>query len=159
MGLVESIKDCRSRDDRELQLGSRGDLTAVLVGTEAGSRMDKLLVSSRESCTMAVSRLWDFSEVGEAGVEAAVDCNETEDTSEHTEASELTLVMLIILEGLDITGKTGAGGKGKAVDLGFEDTDDMVIVEDGREDTTEDDDLEDFTSADSVLVSLNDVLV
>lgn len=66
--------------------------------------------------------------------------------------------MLIILEGLDITGKTGAGGNGKAVDLGFEDTDDMAIVEVGKEDTTEDG-LEDFASADSVLVSLKDVLV
>jgi len=87
-------------------------------------------------------------------VEAAVDCNET---SELTEASELTLVMLMILEGLDITGKTGAGGNGKAVDLGFEDRDDMAVVEIGK-DTTEEA-LEDLASADSVLVSLKEVLV
>lgn len=108
---------------------------------------------------MAVSKWWDFSEdIGEAGVEAAVDCSETEETSEQTEASELTFVMFIMLDGLDITGKTGAGGNGKAVDLGFEDTEDMAVVVGGKEDTTEDD-LEDLTSADSVLVSLNEVLV
>ena len=108
---------------------------------------------------MAVSRDWDFSEqIGEAGVEAAVDCMETEETSEHTEAPELTLLMFMILGGLAL-GTTGAGGNGNAVDLRLDelDTVDIVIVEEDTEDTNVVDGS--FTSADSVLVSLNEVLV
>jgi hypothetical protein len=118
-----------------------------------------LLDSIRDIWTMAVSRRdLPEDELGEDGVEAAVDFRDTDDTSEHTEASELIFVMLIILDGLDMAVKTGAGGNGNAVDLGLVETGDMVNVEVGSEDTTEVG-LVDFTSADSVLVSLNDALV
>jgi len=112
---------------------------------------------------MALSRDrdWDFSEqIGEAGVEAAVDCIETEETSEHTEAPELTLLMLMIFGGLDLR-TTGAGGNGNAVDLlrlDELDTVDIAVVEVDTEDTNVVD-TGNFTSADSVLVSLNEVLV
>ena len=104
---------------------------------------------------MAVSRDWDFSKpIGEAGVEAAVDCKEIEETSEHTEAPELTLLMFMILGGLDF-GTTGAGGNGNAVDLRLDAfvTVDIVVVEVDTED------IGNFISADSVLVLLNEVLV
>jgi len=102
-----------------------------------------------------------------------VDCTETKDRSELSEASELGLVMSIILGVLtvvvtDAGGKTevlalvviGAGGNGKAVgllDFDFEEilTEDILvasaeITEDGREN---------FESADSVLVLLDDARV
>ena len=63
--------------------------------------------------------------------------------------------MLMMLEGLDFI-TTGAGGNGNAVDLSLDalDTADIVIVEVDTE-------VEggNFTSADSILVSLNEVLV
>jgi len=101
-----------------------------------------------------------------------VDCTETKDRSELREASELGFVMSIILGVLTVVtnagGNTeflalvviGAGGNGKAVgllDFDFEEilTEDILvasaeITEDGSEN---------FESADSVLVLLDDARV